>query len=36
MVKNNIFSLNQALRFRGFCCLGSVTLMKKGESQKSL
>ena len=26
----------QALRFRGFCCSGSVTLIKKGESKKNV
>ena len=27
---------NQALRFCGFCCSGSVTLIKKGERNKKL
>ena len=29
-------SIHQALRFCGFCCSGSVTLIKKGESKKKL
>ena len=28
--------LDQALRFCGICCSGSVTLTKKGESQKKI